>query len=158
MKYGSLTARDVYRLRVALSPSLPRNIAHPVLIIMVGLPGSGKSYFVSQLVHQIPAVILESDYLRKILIKRPIYSPKEHFRVFGAIHTLTREFLEAKYHVILDATNLNEEYRQPLLKIAEETNAKSIIVHMATSREVAQNRLTKRIAEQEGYSDANWAG
>ncbi|AKG53650.1 hypothetical protein DGWBC_0987 [Dehalogenimonas sp. WBC-2] len=42
------------------------------------------------------------------------------------------------------------------MKIAEETDAKSIIIYMETPREVAQNRLTKRIAERESYSDANW--
>ncbi|MEN8614631.1 ATP-binding protein [Dehalogenimonas sp. THU2] len=157
MKSEVLRARDVDTLRRAIAPKLPRKTDRPAVIILVGLPGSGKSYFAAKLLERIPAAVLESDYLRKTLVRRPVYSQWEHIRLFRAIHALVKELLTAKYNVVLDATNLTENYRHPLEAIAIDTKAKSIIVHIDTPRDVAEKRLVERLTQQGGYSDADWA-
>lgn len=152
-----MLTRDVSRLRQAINSKLEVKVDHPTLIVLVGLPGSGKSYFAAKLIEKIPAVVLESDFLRKNMVKRPVYSQFESFRLFKAIHRLINELLAAGYNVILDATNLSEDSRRPLHAIAGETGAKAIIVHMNTPREVAAERLSGRLLMPKGYSDADWA-
>ena len=160
MKSEALLARlltpDVEKLRRAVATQHLEMVAHPTLIILVGLPGSGKSYFAAELVEHIPMVILESDFLRKTLIRQPVYSNWESVRVFRAIHALAKELLGAKYNVILDATNLNKGHRRPLYTIAAETGAKAIVVLLNTPREIAEARLSDRLARRDGFSDANW--
>jgi predicted kinase len=157
MKDEGLFTRDVRRLRHAINSKLPVKVSHPALIILVGLPGSGKSYFASKLTEKTPSVVLESDFLRKILVRKPVYSQFESFRLFKAIHQLIKELLAGGYNVIFDATNLSEDSRRPLHAIAGETGAKDIVVHMNTPREIAEERLSNRLVQRDGYSDADWA-
>ncbi len=152
-----LHARDTEKLRRAVAPQLKTKVSHPSIVILVGLPGSGKSHFAAKLVERLPAVILESDFLRKTLVKQPVYSNWESTRLFKAIHKLARELLTEKFNVILDATNLNEDYRRPVYALAEEAGAQVIIVHLKTPREIAEERLADRALRRDGYSDADWA-
>ncbi|QNT76400.1 AAA family ATPase [Dehalogenimonas etheniformans] len=157
MRDAALLAKDVARLRKAVSSKHARQTEHPVFVVLVGLPGSGKSYFASRLIEKIPAIVLESDFLRKNLVRKPVYTQFESFRLFRAIHELIRELLAAKYAVVLDATNLSADSRRPLAEIANETNAKIVLVHLNTPREVAEERLIGRTFKRDGYSDADWA-
>lgn len=157
MKANEVLARDVSRLRRAASNRLPQKVELPALIILVGLPGSGKSFFAGKLAERIPAIVLESDFLRKTLVRQPVYSQLESSRLFRAIHELARELLLEKYNVVIDATNLSEDSRQALYSIAAASWAESIVVHLNTPQEIAEARLTDRLLRRAGYSDADWA-
>ena len=113
------------RLLAALR-DLPPPMAQPVLVMVSGLPGSGKSYFSRLLAREVPLAVLESDYLRQVLFPRPTYSADESARLFSAIHGLVQRLLQMGIPVLLDATNLVEanrvekvlkEHNIPLLKI-----------------------------------------
>jgi len=157
VKEEEFLARDLSRLRRAISKNLSKPVTCPSFIILVGLPGSGKSYFAARLGERIPAVILESDFLRKTLVRRPVYSQWESVRLFRDIHALAKELLSAKYSVLLDATNLSEDSRSPLYAIAKDTGARAIVVHLKTPRETAEERLSSRTQNRDGYSEADWA-
>ncbi|PKH45117.1 kinase, partial [Dehalococcoides mccartyi] len=84
---------DDIRLLLDSLGDLPPAEKCPFLLILVGLPGTGKSTFAGRFAKQIPVVILESDALRKTLINQPVYSDSEHTRVFKAIHELMGKLL-----------------------------------------------------------------
>src|SRR5271169_7075141 len=112
MKVHELLDRDVNRLKRAIASKLETRADHPSLVVLVGLPGSGKSYFAGKLTENVSAVVLESDFLRKNLVRRPVYSQFESFRLFRAIHELIKDLLAKKYNVVLDATNLTYNSRR----------------------------------------------
>ena len=90
------------------------------LLMLVGLPGSGKTTFARSLSSLHPFLVLESDRLRKTLVPKPEYSADEHSRVFRASHRLIDEFLDSGYQVLLDATNLGQRNRRPVITISPE--------------------------------------
>ena len=148
---------DVQRLTGSLG-QLPEALAEPVLIVVSGLPGTGKSYFCSKLSERLPFLILESDALRQVLFSSPSYSPQESSRLFGAVHLLIEGLLRKGVPIILDATNLSERQRERLYNIAERLDAKLILVRVEAPPEVVHERLKAR---QEGIdpdskSDADW--
>src|SRR3990172_2180224 len=104
-------------LRASLS-GLPEPQARPFLILVVGLPGCGKSYLSRQLAARLPAAVLETDLLRKALFPIPTYSAQESGRLFRAVHKLLEQLLEEGIPTILDATNLQEGHRERLYHIA----------------------------------------
>ena len=151
-------AGDVRELKNALG-RLPEPVAKPALIIVSGLPGTGKSYFSRKLAERLASVIVESDALRKRLFPTPTYSAEESHRLFCACHRLIEEFLDSGISVILDATNLVEHHREPLYRIAQRLQAKLILVQVEAPRELVRQRLQGRVerVNHEDKSDAGWS-
>lgn len=149
-------ASDVDRLAEHLK-RLPEPVAHPALVVVSGLPGTGKSYFCTRLAERAPLAVLESDALRKILFPVPTYSADESARLFQAIHHLIERLLRKGLSLVLDATNLSERHREYLYNIADRLDVKLILVRVEAPQEMIQARLRQRIEERKGSSDANWA-
>ena len=149
--------QDLELARGALG-NLPEPVSRPVLVIVSGLPGSGKSYFSRKLAEKLPSVIVESDVIRKTLFPMPNYGEAESHRVFLVCHHLVYDLLQHGRSVILDATNLEEGNREQLYRIADSVRAKLVIVRVEAPEDVIKERLERR---QEGpapgeHSDAGW--
>jgi predicted kinase len=151
-------ADDVSVLKRSL-PRLPEPAANPALIVVSGLPGTGKSYFCRELAERIDLVILESDDLRQRLFPTPSYSKEESTQLFRACHGLVEELLRKGISVALDATNLEEHNREQLYHIADQSGAKLIIVRMEAPPELVQQRLEGRArrVDQSDRSEADWS-
>ena len=54
---GTQLAADVERLAESLE-QLPEPVAQPALVVVSGLPGTGKTYFCSKLAERLPFAIL----------------------------------------------------------------------------------------------------
>ena len=96
----------------------------PALVIMAGLPGTGKSHLVGEISRREAVEVIGSDAIRRGLFARPDYSPSEHSRVFSVAHRRTEERLREGRSVIFDATNIYEASRRSLYRIAERTGAR----------------------------------
>lgn len=149
---------DVLKLLQGLPP-LPEPVARPVLVVVSGLPGTGKSRFARALAPRLPAAVLESDALRKRLFPQPTHGPEESVRLFAACHALAERLLRQGRSVILDATSLLERHREPLYHIADRTGAKLILVWVEAPPEVVRQRLARRREgdSPEDNSEAGWA-
>ena len=147
---------NVQRLMNSLR-QLPEPVVKPALVVVSGLPGTGKSYLSSRLSERLPFVVLESDALRKTLFPSPDYSAVESTRLFQAIHLLIERLLKRGISIILDAANLSERYRERLYNIADHLDVKLILVSVEAPPQVVYERLTKPGAESKrSKSDADW--
>ncbi len=146
---------DADKLYASLG-ELPQAGKNPVLMLISGLPGTGKTYFSRQLSERLPFVTLESDALRRVLIAHPNHSRPESARLFSSIHLICERLLKEGYPVIVDATNLTEKHRQHFYDIADRTGAKLVIVQVVAPESVVKDRLNKRKKEPDGKSDADW--
>ena len=157
MDAGRLTG-DVQELKKALG-ELPEPVVKPALVIVSGLPGTGKSYFSRKLAERLPSIVVESDALRKQLFPTPTYSAEESHRLFCGCHRLIEDLLGGGISVILDATNLVEHHREPLYRIAQRLQAKLILVQVEAPRELVRQRLQGRAegVNREDKSDAGWS-
>ena len=153
---GSLD-KDVSTLRQSLN-SLPQPQIEPSLIVVSGLPGTGKSFFCRKLAEKLSFPILASDTLRKILFPYPQYKESENKRLFSACYVLIEELLRKGIPVIFDATNLLERHREYYYRAAERAGAKLILVWFEAPTEVVRQRLLARekTAKQQSDSEAGW--
>jgi predicted kinase len=154
---ASQLRNDVQRLRQSLGP-LPKPVTSPALIVLSGLPGTGKSYFSRKLAGVLDCVTLESDALRKVLFPAPDYSAVESARLFRAMHLLIEQLLKAELPVIMDATNLSERFRERLYRIADRLEARLVLVRVEAPVGVVRERLQGRRngADPQDMSDADW--
>ncbi|MFC1929404.1 AAA family ATPase [Chloroflexota bacterium] len=151
------TVSDVQLLEESLEP-LPEPVAEPVLIVVSGLPGTGKSYFCGKLAERLPLLVLESDTLRQKLFPMPSYTAEESAWLFQAIHQLIAGLLRRGISLALDATNLSEQFRERLYSIADRQKARLIIVRVEAPPEIAYQRLQARVDKinPADKSDADW--
>jgi predicted kinase len=152
---GRLNA-DIKRLIMSLG-DLPESSASPVLIVVSGLPGTGKSYLSARLAEKLDYIILESDAIRKQMFSSPVYSAEESTSLFRVIHQLIEYLLKIGVSVILDATNLSESHREHLYNIAEKCHSRLVLVETKAPPELVFRRLERRSGKEGNKSDANWS-
>lgn len=82
-----------------------------MIVMVAGLPGSGKSFFASGLATAIHADYISSDRLRKKMLERRTYSPQEKEAVYDEMLKQTQEAARENRSLVLDATFYREEIR-----------------------------------------------
>jgi predicted kinase len=124
----------------------------PLLIVFLGFPGSGKTYFATRLAKKISAVTLNSDALRlsmfgsleRIEEIRRTDNARLYVDVFGAMNYAAGQALQAGHSVVYDAQQTKRENRLGIEKIAKDTGAIPVLVWIKTSPEVAARRGQER--------------
>lgn len=149
--------QDVARIISDLGP-LPSPCPRPALVVLSGLPGSGKSTVAHRLRQRVAAALLQSDRLRKLLVPVPQYTPEESARLFAALHAAAERLLGAGVPVIVDATMLLERERRPLAAIAARTGARLLLVWVQAPEHEVRRRLAARAAGLRAAYDLSDAG
>ena len=137
------TTSDLDRLLESLG-ALPSPQQHASLLVVSGLPGSGKSHLCRQLTEVLPIIVLETDALRRTLFAAPTHQAAENARLFRAVHELLEVLLRLNHCVALDATNLIRKNRKRLYRIAENQGASLVVVRMDAPESVIRGRLRQR--------------
>ncbi len=134
-------------------------MSEPLLIVFLGFPGSGKTYFSKQLAEELNAVTLNSDALRISMFGsletieqiRANDRSRLYDDVFGAMDYAARQTLLAGHSVIYDAQQTKRENRRNIEKIAQESGAIPILAWIKTSRETALKRGQDREASDDSH-------
>jgi len=132
--------------------------ANPVLVMLTGLPGTGKSNLARQLAEVLPFAIVESDQVRKILFPQCEYTGEESQWVHRTCHALMDKLLMKGVRVIYDATNLHERHRELVYRLADAREVKLIVVKVVSPEAVASQRLRNRqgdVKDDDDVSDAD---
>ena len=121
------------------------------MVIVFGLPGSGKSYFASRLAKRIKADYINSDRLRKEMHKLRTYSNQEKESVYEAMLQRMKEGVDESRNVVLDATFHKKQTRQPFIR---EMKTKGGIYFIEV---IAEEGITReRLKRKRRYSEADF--
>lgn len=129
------------------------------MVLLVGPPGTGKSTLTRRIAPLLEADVVQTDAIRKALVKSPTYLPAESAWVHRVAQQRLRQKLQGGRTVIFDATNLRESYRRPLYALADELGIPLLILVCWAPESVVKDRLAHRQREPhpEERSDADWA-
>jgi len=138
----------------------------PALLLMQGVSGSGKTWISQYLLERLVCIRLRSDVERKRLFGLPaladsralsedIYSREAGARTLARLLGLTETLLDGGFRVIVDATFIKRDWREPFQKLAEERGIPWWIAALEAPSEVLRKRV---VARQAGGHDASEAG
>jgi uncharacterized protein len=157
------TARKYFEL----SHRYARNLhVRPKLVVMMGLPGVGKTFVARRLAERMDAFHFLSDSIRKQLLGIPvgqhqaaeygqgIYKGDIGRKTYDEMLQRAQVFLAAGFNVITDATFLDERVRSQAQRIAARAGAPALIVYADCPERTVEARLRRRATER-SFSDAD---
>lgn len=140
---------------------------HPVLVVMTGLSGSGKTRLASRLAPLLGAVHLQSDVERRRLagmqpgqrsdsaLQSDLYAPQATSEVYAHLARSAGQMLKAGWNVIVDATFTERARRAMLREVAVEAGVPLHVVACHAPVHVLRQRVTERAARGADASEAD---
>lgn len=139
----------------------------PVLIIMVGLVGTGKTTVANAIAQRLGAAVISTDVVRKTLAGIPlaehrfdemntgIYSPAFSRKTYNAAFDHAGKLLARGKSVVMDATFLQRSSRKRARDLAQRMSSAFVAIECILPEDVARARLEKRLTEA-SPSDGRW--
>ncbi|NIJ12295.1 hypothetical protein FHU38_002639 [Saccharomonospora amisosensis] len=128
----------------------------PRLIMVGGLPGTGKSTVAGLVADELGAVLLSTDRLRKELAgrspresaaaeyQRGIYAPEHTERTYGELLRRASELLAEGETVVLDASWIRADDRTEAERTAARAHSEVVALRCVAPAEVAAQRMRER--------------
>jgi uncharacterized protein len=139
----------------------------PVMILVSGLSGSGKTWLAERLAPLLGAVHLRSDVERKRLtglqeldrsdsaVGEGIYARSSTNRVYEYLASAAEDVLLGGYIVIIDATFARREYRDLFRKLARRHGVPDCLIQCRAPDNVLVNRINERASHRQDASEAD---
>jgi len=116
----------------------------PLLILLYGFPGAGKTHFARQLTEHINAAHVQADKIRSELFDEPTFDKQENAIVKHLMTYMTGEFLQSGVSVVYDVNAMRSAERRSLRELALKVKAQPILIWLQIDPETAFTRLNKR--------------
>ncbi len=135
------------------------NLSRPTLLLMAGVPLSGKTTLAKEIVKRASdeVVLIENDEVRKIVAAEmgnewPKYTMSEHRKTFNVSWELIRFGLSSRCHVIFDATNLTEKGREGAYEAGDENGAAiQVLLVSAKPEDIAERYRLANSDKRKAY-------
>jgi len=127
------------------------------IIIVSGLPGSGKSTVAEAIAKQLQSPLLSVDPVESSILKSGIARSFESgLASYIVVQTLASEQLKLGMSVIIDAVNPVQEARDMWHELEKKHSAKLFIIECLLDEQVHKQRLHDRIRNMHGIPEVTW--
>jgi predicted kinase len=126
-----------------------------MLILICGLPATGKSTVARRLAKALRAEVLRTDIIRKDLIKNPKYSEEEKKQVYSTVFLIADYLIKADVNVIIDGTFYRESLRNRAREIAKKRGKRFFLIETRCPEKTVLKRLEGRKRNLRSLSDAD---
>lgn len=116
----------------------------PLLILLYGYPGAGKTYFARQLAQHFQAAHVHGDRIRGELFEKPRHDKEENEVITQLMDYMSGEFLSAGLSVIYDVNAMRVAQRRLLRELARKAHAHPVLIWLQIDTDSSYNRLNTR--------------
>lgn len=125
----------------------------PQLIVVFGLPGSGKSTFAHKLGEAMEARVINSDIVRDDFLLRGNYANKAKEKVYAEMLKMAVAFIKKGNSVILDGTFYKEKLRRNVVNKARELHLIPHFIEVKADEDVIRDRISGKRKESDADYD-----
>ena len=159
-------AQSEFRAHTDLAAGYAVDRTGGCIVITHGVSGCGKTYVTEQLLATPGIVRIRSDLERKRMagidaavrtgskLNSDLYSADEISRTYSRLVELSEILVRAGYRVIVDATFLERSHRSMFRQLAQRLDAEFVILNVAASQAVSENRIRQRLDVGNDASEA----
>lgn len=112
----------------------------PLVIILMGLPGSGKTYVANSLNKKYGFTILSGENISHLLYGN---NPADFSLVYKILRQLACHLLNDNHSIVIDGTNLKFSHRQQIYQEVC-SNLKTILIYLLVDDQTARQRIDLR--------------
>lgn len=123
------------------------------IVIVCGLPGTGKTTFAAALAHAIHAVHLNTDRIRHAMGRQGQYSIALKAAIYESLLLRSREALLAKKNVVLDGTFYKKRFRKAFIHLANELHTPIHWIEITAS----DQSIRERVSKTRPYTEADYS-
>lgn len=125
-----------------------------MIIVIFGLPGSGKSYFARSLANRLNARLISSNAVRQQLRKNGKYDDQAKIAVYLEMLSLMEAGIKDHQSIVLDATFFKAEIRKLFKEKAGELGEPVYFIEISANEEAIKSRVSKPRPDSEADFEA----
>ena len=155
-------ASNEARQHMALADSYIQSWAHPLLIVVGGLSGTGKSTLATQIAHRLGCVSLQTDSIRQAMFgdgqtqdafASGKYDRNSRQKVYAQLIQQAKALHEQGVSVVLDGTFSMAATLRDAYQIVNQRHAVFLAVECFCDKAIAKRRISRRLVAGSGSSE-----
>lgn len=120
------------------------SLSRPLVIMVIGLPGSGKSFFARQFADMFGAPLVSTDFIRHAIFPDSQYSPEEDALVHALSHNTLSELLKTHKTIVVDGGVNNRASRLAIDRLTAKQGYGKLTIWVQTDEPTSVARSIKR--------------
>lgn len=116
----------------------------PLLILTMGYPGSGKTYFARQFADEYKLARISEDRIRFELFEKPTFAAEEFEIIQRMGMYMVEQLMQTKQTIVYDGMFLQTHERLQVQQLAKQNGYRVLIVWLQTDIETSAQRANQR--------------
>lgn len=126
------------------------SLSRPLVFMVIGIPGSGKSFFARQFAETFSAPLVSMDYIRHTLVPESNYTSEEDEVIGELAEAQLSELLKTERSIVIDGGVNTVAGRQSVATLAKKRGYGLLTIWVQTDQGSAELRSTRRSKRRKG--------
>lgn len=124
--------------------------SRPLVLLIVGVPGAGKSHFARQFASIFHTPLVSYDKLQNLLFTEPKFSKEEELLIANIMNSQIQELFKTQKTFIIDGAVNSRAARAEIERVARKNDYGTLTIWIQTDPESAQYRVLNRNKRRDG--------